>query len=101
MTYAYAVAASFALPMETVMLPIIAGDLFGDRSYAKIMGIVVSVNTAGYAVGTPLTNWVFDRTGSYVPMFWAFAGIILVSAVLYHAALGMAHSAPEFPKEDG
>ncbi len=101
MTYAYAVAASFALPMETVMLPIIAGDLFGDRSYAKIMGIVVSVNTAGYAVGTPLTNWVFDRTGSYVPMFWAFAGIILASAVLYHAALGMAHSAPEFPKEDG
>ena len=101
MTYAYAVAASFALPMETVMLPIIAGDLFGDRSYAKIMGIVVSVNTAGYAVGTPLTNWVFDRTGSYVPMFWAFAGIILASAVLYHAALGMAHRAPEFPKEDG
>ena len=61
----YAVISSLALPLETVMLPIFARSLFDKTSYNKILGIFVSVNTAGYALGSPVMNAVYDATGSY------------------------------------
>ena len=67
-----------ALPLETIMLPIFAGDLFGERSYDKALGLLVSVNTTGYAVGAPLTNLFFDQFGTYTPLFFIYAGLMLV-----------------------
>lgn len=61
----YGIFSSLALPLETILLPIYAGDLFGQKSFNKILGIFVSVNTAGYAVGAPMINIIFDRFGSY------------------------------------
>lgn len=61
----YGVFSSLALPLETVMLPIFASDLFGQRSYNKMLGIIVSVNTAGYAAGSLFMNICFDVLGSY------------------------------------
>ena len=55
----------FALPLETIMLPIYASDVFGAKSFDKILGIFVSVNTAGYALGGPMLNLCYDLTGSY------------------------------------
>ena len=55
----------FALPLETIMLPIYANDLFGSKSFDKVLGIFVSVNTAGYALGAPTLNLCRDLTGSY------------------------------------
>ena len=63
----YGIFSSLALPLETIMLPIYAGDLFGQKSFNKILGIFVSVNTAGYAVGAPMINIIFDKVGSYTP----------------------------------
>lgn len=70
----------FALPLETVMLPIYATDLFGSKSFEKTLGIFVSVNTAGYALGGPLLNLCFVKLGSYKPGF--FISIILMAGVL-------------------
>ena len=61
----YGVFSSLALPLETVMLPIFAGDLFGQRSYNKMLGIIVSVNTAGFAAGSLFMNICYDILGSY------------------------------------
>lgn len=61
----YGIFSSLALPLETVMLPIFASDLFGQRSYNKMLGIIVSVNTAGYAAGSLFMNICFDILGSY------------------------------------
>lgn len=61
----YGVFSSLSLPLETIMLPIYASDLFGDKSFNKILGLFVSVNTAGYALGAPISNLCFDITGSY------------------------------------
>ena len=55
----------FALPLETIMLPIYAADFFGEHSFEKMLGIFVSVNTAGYALGAPAINACYDITGSY------------------------------------
>lgn len=61
----YAVVSAIALPLETIMLPLYANSLFGEKSFNKILGIFVSVNTAGYALGAPISNLCYDITGNY------------------------------------
>lgn len=67
---AYGILSALALPLETIMLPLIAQDLFQGPQYNKMLGIIVSVNTAGYAVGTPIANLTFDCLGTYQPCCW-------------------------------
>ena len=76
----YSIFSGMALPMETIMLPIIAGDLFGEKSYAKILGLVVSFNTAGYAVGMPLMNVSYDILGSY-KYGLIFCGFLMIAVI--------------------
>jgi OFA family oxalate/formate antiporter-like MFS transporter len=78
---AYGILASFALPLETIVLPIYASDLFGEKSYAKILGVVVAANVSGYAVGAPLVNLCFDISGSYNVAFYICAGIMALVVV--------------------
>lgn len=87
MALMYAVLSSIALPLETVMLPIFANDLFGDKAYEKVMGLFVSVNTAGFAVGAPLMNWSFDRFGTYRPIFLVCAGIMIIVLIAFQFIL--------------
>ena len=61
----YAILAAIALPMETVMLPIYANDLFGDKAFEKVLGVFVSFNQIGYAIGGPILNSCFDLFGNY------------------------------------
>ena len=83
MAFTYAVFSSMALPLETVMLPLITGELFGRKSYAKLMGILVSINTFGYAVGAPLANWCFDMTGSYRSIILIQGGVLVAVGVTF------------------
>lgn len=78
---AYGILASLALPLETILLPIYAGDLFGQKSYGKILGIIVSCNVAGYALGAPIVNLCYDLTGNYNVAFYSCAGIMLLVLV--------------------
>lgn len=79
----YGIFSSLALPLETIMLPIYAGDLFGQKSFNKILGIFVSVNTAGYAVGAPAINIVCDEFGSYTP------GLICSAVLMVGIIIGL------------
>ena len=80
---AYAVLSALALPLETVMLPLIAGDLFGEKEYSKMLGIFVSVNTAGYAIGPLVSNVCFDVIGTYRPVFFAYAVVMFAVMVVF------------------
>lgn len=77
----YSIFSGLALPLETIMLPIIAGDLFGQKSYAKVLGIVSAVNTLGYSVSSPLVNLVYDTTGSYTVGLW-MSGAIMITVIV-------------------
>ena len=79
----YGVFSSLALPLETVMLPIFASDLFGQRSYNKMLGIIVSVNTAGYAAGSLFMNICFDLLGSYR------SALFIVAAMMAGLVIGI------------
>ncbi len=87
---AYGVFSSLALPLETIMLSLITTDLFGNKSFDKILGIVAALNTAGYAVGAPMMNWCYDLFGTYVPFIWACVGIMAVVTVMYQFVISSA-----------
>lgn len=77
----YGVLSAFALPLETIMLPIYAGDLFGQKSFDKMLGIFVSANVAGYALGAPAINACYDIFGSYRIGFIACAILMLATVI--------------------
>lgn len=76
----YSTFSSLALPLETIMLPLYVSYFFGQKSFGKVLGIFVAVNTAGYAVGAPLSNLAFDLTGSY--NLSLYVGLALISLVI-------------------
>lgn len=68
------------------MLPIFANDLFGERSYNKMLGIIVSVNTAGYAAGALFMNICFDLLNSYRSALFVSAGLMALVALSIQVA---------------
>jgi MFS family permease len=78
----YGIFSSLMLPLETVMLPIYANDLFGEKSFGKIIGLLSTACYAGIALGSPLTNLCFDVLGSYKLSLLLCAGLMAVSIIL-------------------
>ena len=83
----YSVLASLAMPLETVIVPLIAADLFGEKAFSKLMGIFVAFNYAGYAVGGYACNLVYDFTHSYVPVLIAMGILMVIIAVAFQFIL--------------
>lgn len=79
---------AISIPLETIMLPLITAGMFGEKDYAKIMGIVVSVNTAGYAVGAPVANLVYDVMGNYRTILTILAGVMALITVATLLVMG-------------
>lgn len=90
MAAGYGIISAFALPLETIMLPLIALDLFGQKAFAQVMGLFVSFNTLGYAFGAPLLNFIFDKTGSYQTIFLILAGLMAVITVVMQFVISAA-----------
>ena len=91
MAWVYQILAAFGLPLETIMLPLIATELFGHRSYAFLMGLMLSFNTLGYAVGAPIMNYFFDKTGTYTGVMLVMACMMVVVSILMQLVISAAH----------
>lgn len=90
--FAYGVLAALALPLETIMLPIYAGDLFGQKSVNKFIGLFVSINTAGYAVGAPVVNLSYDVFGSYTVALVGSAIIMVMVTIAMQYVITASHN---------
>lgn len=84
---AYEMMVSLAMPLETIMLPLIAADLFGDKDYARMMGIMVAVNTFGHATGEPIASLVYETVGNYNSILFVYAGIMAVVLVMFQLVM--------------
>lgn len=80
---AYEIIVAFALPIETIMIPLVAADLFGDEPFAKTLGIYCATCTAGFAIGGPTANLVYDMTGSYRNVLIFFGILMIVIGVCF------------------
>ena len=97
---AWGALSALALPLETVMVPLIAADLFGEREFSKMVGIFVSLNTAGYAAGTPLFNLVYDISGSYLPVLFTIIPVMLLIALSFHFIINSANAIRRRQEQD-
>lgn len=82
LAFIYEVIVSFAMPLETVIPLLMVSDLFGEKDYAKILGINSAVIYLGFAVGTPVINLVFDKVGTYRPALFVVSGLMAVIMIL-------------------
>lgn len=82
---------SFALPLETVMLPLFAMELFGNKEYEKFVGIFASASTAGFAIGSPFGNVCYDLMGNYNLAFYVFGAMLIFVTVAMQFVLRAAN----------
>jgi len=64
----YSIISSLAMPLETIMIPLLVSELFGHKAFSTVMGYYLSLNVLGYACGVPLANLSYDILGSYRPI---------------------------------
>ena len=81
------VCSNFAMPLETVMLPLLTNDLFGSASYNKVLGIFTAMNSLGLCLGTPLGESLRRLTGDYRICFWLFSVLLVVVIVTFQFVL--------------
>ena len=72
---------AIASPMETVLMPLLTGDLFGSAAYHKVLGVMMAMNSLGLCLGAPLGDLYFDIFGTYKPCFWFFAASMLAVVI--------------------
>ena len=80
-----------ALPLETVMIPLMSGDMFGNKSLVSVMGVFVAMKSAGSCIDAPICNLVFDLTGSYIPIYIAFGVMMVIVTVLFQLVITSAY----------
>lgn len=90
LSVSYAVLMAIALPLETVMLTIYAGELFGEKSFGKVLGILSTMHYTGSALASPTMNMCFDLTGSYKPAFVALGIAMSSMLIMLHIAISSA-----------
>ena len=95
----YAILGGIALPLETVMLPKYAKDLFGQKSFSKVLGIFVSLNQVGYAFGAPIMNLFYDINGSYDTGLIVSAVVMIITIVLLQIVISTANKLKKLPLE--
>ncbi|MBR6709422.1 MAG: MFS transporter, partial [Clostridia bacterium] len=88
--WVYSILSSLALPIETVVVPLLVSELFGRRAHSTIMGYYTSLNVLGYACGVPLANLAYDLTGSYRGILIALTVTMALTAVFSLLSLQMA-----------
>lgn len=87
---------TIAMPLETVMIPLLSNDLFGTASYANVLGIFYAANSLGLCLGSPLCDIYRDLTGgSYRSCYWFFTGLMVVVTIGFQLVVRAAHKDKE------
>ncbi len=63
-----------------VMIPLLVGECFGLKSFAKILGVIMIAGTLGAAIGPVLTGRIYDLSGSYNDAFLLHLGAYALAA---------------------
>lgn len=81
---------AFALVLTTITIPLLSAALFGYRPQGQIIGILMALVPASSVITSPAVNALYDRIGSYTPIFRGGAvlalAVIGMTLVLYRMA---------------
>lgn len=87
----YGAVSALALPLETIMLPLYASELFGAKDYSKMVGLFIAANYIGYATSSPVINGIYDLCHSYAPAFLLCAVLMVAVTVTMQLVISKAH----------
>lgn len=89
MAMAAAVVYAVSLVLTTITVPLLSSALFGYHAQGSIIGIFMALVPAASVITTPIVNSLYDRIGSYRPIFrvgalvsLAVTGLMLLLFVL-------------------
>jgi sugar phosphate permease len=91
--YAFAVVFGLGLGGEYMVIPLMAGELFGVRVLGRTMGVVLTADGVAEAVAPWLVGRMHDVTGSYATGFGALIACAVTGAIAV-ALLPRASSPP-------
>jgi sugar phosphate permease len=81
MMYAFAAIFGLGLGGEYLIIPLMAGELFGIGVLGRVMGVVLTADGVAEATAPMLVGNLYDRTGSYNIGFILLVAIALTGAV--------------------
>ena len=74
---------AIALPLPTVLIPLLTQKLFGYKAHSMYLGIFMSIPQLALLIAAPASNTVFDLTGTYTPALITAAILAAMSTVLF------------------
>ncbi|MGE5604492.1 MAG: MFS transporter [Bacteroidota bacterium] len=100
--FAFAVFFGVSYTMTSITIPMLTSMLYAGEDYGKILGILVAFQTAGYALGTPLSGLFFDMFHSYSNSFGLAILLDIIAATLVLTTLSNYRQVvkPPSPKYD-
>ncbi len=93
LAYIYGVYYGMVFGSVVTMMQGVFAEYFGRESLGTIRGAVAPVQMLFNATGPVLAGLVYDATGSYDRIFWAYAAVLLLSATWMALA-----QPPRFPR---
>src|SRR5205823_14644923 len=78
--YLFAAVFGLGLGGEYLIIPLMAGELFGIGVLGRVMGIVLTADGVAEATAPLLVGYLRDRTGSYHTGFYLLVAIALAGA---------------------
>ena len=63
-------------------LPAFIADLFGTKELGAIHGYLLTTWSLGGLIGPTLVSQIYTRTGSYLPVFYVFTGLIIIALII-------------------
>ena len=82
---------SIALPLETVMISVFANELFGSKSFSKVIGLFSAATTAGFALASPFSQLWDMLFGNYTFAMISFAIFMVFVTVTMHIVVRIAN----------
>jgi MFS family permease len=78
--YAILLGSSFGTMFSAMM--VLPANYYGVKAYPAVISLAMIIGTSAGAAGEVIAGKVFDRVGSYTPVFYCVAAMTLVAAVL-------------------
>jgi len=80
--YVFAVIFGIGLGGDYMIIPLMAGDLFGVRTVGRVMGIILVADGIAEASMPMLVGAIRDSAGNYIPGFIVLIGVALTGAFI-------------------
>lgn len=84
--YLFAAAFGLANAIQSIPATCLVTRFFGTREFTSIYGICNAGNMAGIALGTSMSAWIYDASGSYAAAWYFYLLLSAVIFILYMSA---------------